>query len=116
MFNRKSMAWKPVFEGLSQDVNVRRFGFALGMSQVMGLNKRTIENPGVSFVRGGICGAFYSVGFDIIGSFCAPHLKIILNSVLLTSTAFYQIRNYRDPPDFFTNFTLEINPPMKTEK
>lgn len=110
------MSWNRCFTFLAQERTVQRLGFVFGASQVIGFNRRTIENPGSSFMRGGITGVFYGIGFEILGDFCTPHMRVGLNSMLLLATAYKQFNNWRDPPLIFNDPVIEINLNHKSEK
>lgn len=104
------MSWIQCYTFLSNEQSVRCLGFVFGVSQVIGFNRRTIENPGTSFFHGGITGFVYGIGFEILGGFCTPYMRIGLNSMLIMGTGYKQFNNWRNPPPLtFNEPTIKIS-------
>jgi hypothetical protein len=102
------MSWNRCYTFLAQQRTAQRLGFVFGASQVIGFNQCTIENPGSSFMCGGIMGFVYGIGFEIVGDFCTPHMRVGLNSMLLLATGYKQFKNWRNPPLTFDDPLINI--------
>lgn len=110
------MFWEKCYTFLAHMRTAQRLGFVFGASQVIGFNKRTIENPGASCLIGFIVGCVYGLGFDILGSFCTPHMAVCLNGMVIGATVYKQFNNWSNPPLTFDNPVINISINNESEK
>ena len=101
-----------IYSVLSKSNTLETAGFLLGLSQTVGVNKRTLEYPGTSFFNGAIVGIVYTLGFGIVGSMCSKPVMCGLNSLLIASICYKQYNNLMHPP---TDFVSYINISTKVD-